>query len=537
MADITHFADKTVLIVDHVTELRNQLKTTLASLGFEKLHAVGTIKEAMERISHTPFHIIICDFLLDDTSTDGQQFLEYLRTNDKLPRNSVFMMVSTENAYERVATVAECAPDDYLLKPFTSAQFITRLEHLLDRQATFERVDAAYDKKDWHKVIAECDRLLAKRTKYYVEICKIKASAFQRIEDYDHAIDLYQHILGMRNLPWAKLGLAKAFTSQQKVDEAQLLLNEIMGNHPHYVACYDFASDLMLHQNNAQASLEILKNADKLFSGNLNRSRQLAKLYLTNRDAAHAEALMEKILKRHQHSPIREAADFGLFATALTEQGKFEPAIRAINHASQFYQDPMSTMLLQAAAAKAHWKAGQHDQAQTKLAEALSGHDVNYPVSVLTMLAETCLVLGKQAQGNDIMKAVVQNNPDDLKVQGLVKIACSLSGLSLEFATELIAECDQEVISINNEGVRKAQSGKYDEAVALILSAAERLPNNIHIISNAALVIAVQLAHGTFDETLMQKCLYFRKRVVERNPAHPKLVQIDSLLQNAKATI
>jgi len=141
-------AEKWVLVIDDMESMRSQLRMSLTSSGFAKLHVVSSIKDALERMATNRYDVILCDYSLGD-GTDGQQFLEYLRTNDLITRNTVFVMITAEQAYEKVVAASECAPDDYLLKPFTAAQFNARLEKLLERQEYFSLIDKGTDSKNW----------------------------------------------------------------------------------------------------------------------------------------------------------------------------------------------------------------------------------------------------------------------------------------------------------------------------------------------------------------------------------------------------
>ena len=78
--------------------------------------------------------------------------------------------------YQRVVQAAECAPDDYFLKPFTAAQFNARLRRMLDKQDELKAVSAATDRKDWQAVIRACDELLAKSAGHAFEALKIKGT-------------------------------------------------------------------------------------------------------------------------------------------------------------------------------------------------------------------------------------------------------------------------------------------------------------------------------------------------------------------------
>lgn len=532
MATISNVSNKKVLIVDSMPEIRNQLQMSLSSLGFEKLHGVSSIREAMDKIAITRYDVILCDYNLGEGTT-GQQFLEYLRTHDVLARNAMFIIVTAENAYENVVMAAECEPDDYLLKPFTAAQFLSRFERLLERQLTLEAIDQAYAKKDWPKVVVECNKLLAQKNKFFVDLCKIKAAALMQLEQYQQALDIYDSVVRMRELPWAELGQSKAQAKLGNSEISHQINQSLIEKKPEFVATYDFASELSMQENRAQEAFEILKQASKIFPGNLNRTRMLTGLAMANGEHALAETLMSDVLKKHRHSPVRECADFALLSRALTEQGKPQDALKTLKDAEQHFKDPQSAMVLAASASIAHQKAGNDEAAQTALAQALSGDTSQLPPSVAMHLAEACFAAGKEAEANNLLRQVLQNHPDDARLQAKVKTVCALAGKNMEETSALIQDSAKEIIRINNEGVRKAQAGQYQEAIQLITDAALRLPNNLNIISNAALIYAVSYASSQNQDEL-QQCLQFRQRVVDKQPSHPKLTQIDNLLKNAK---
>jgi len=533
MATITNLSSKKVLIVEDMPEVRNQLQMSMSSLGLEKLVVVATIKEAMEKFESIRFDVVLSDYNLGE-STNGQQFLEYLRTHDLLPRNCIFIIITAENSYESVLTAAECMPDDYLLKPFTAGQFLVRFERLLERQKVLEPIDQAHDKKNWHKVIAECDTILALKNKYYVDICKIKAAALLRMERIDDAIQLYKEVLQLRDLPWAQLGLARAQAKLGNKQASDEISSKLMQTNPQFIAGFDFASEVMMQDNKPQQALEILKQAAAAFPGNLNRTRQVTALAMANGDHATAEQLMAEIIKKHRHSPVREAADFALLSRAMTEQGKTKEALSTLKAASSQFSDANSLIVLAASSSIAHLKDGNVQAAEAALTEALAGDTRLLPPSVAATLAEACFAAGREEAANDLLKQILQNNPDDLRLQNKVKMVCAMAGKDMDESSSLIQESAKEIIKINNDGVRKAQAGEYKEAIALIVAAAERLPNNLNILSNAALILAVSIANSASKDEL-QLCLQYRQKVMNKNPSHPKLAQIDVMLKKAKS--
>jgi DNA-binding response OmpR family regulator len=283
MATVSQFSNKKILVIDDVSEVRQQLQMTLVSIGFESLHVVSSIKEAMDRIALNHYEVILCDYNLGDT-TDGQQFLEFVRLNDKISRNTIFIMVTAENSYERVIAAVECIPDDYILKPFTAAHFIGRLEHLLERQRVLKTIDQAYDKKNWTVVIQESDKLLAEKNKHYIELLKVKAIALQKADLYEQAAEVYEEVLALRELPWATLGLARVKARLGKLAESKAMADALVKEYPQFLPGYEFASELSLQENNAEAALSFLNQAMLINKENLPRTRTVATMEMAKGD-------------------------------------------------------------------------------------------------------------------------------------------------------------------------------------------------------------------------------------------------------------
>jgi DNA-binding response OmpR family regulator len=127
------------LVVDDYPGMRSALKLTLSNFGVTKIQMAGSAAEAITRIQNNRFDFILCDFNLGD-GRDGQQLLEELRHRGLISLETVFIMVTAESIYEKVAATAELAPDDYMIKPFSAEVLRNRLESILLRKLAFKEI-------------------------------------------------------------------------------------------------------------------------------------------------------------------------------------------------------------------------------------------------------------------------------------------------------------------------------------------------------------------------------------------------------------
>lgn len=534
LPSVSEVSEKWVLVIDDIEGMRSQLRMSLSSSGFAKLHIVSNIKEALGRLAENKYDVILCDYALGD-STNGQQFLEYLRTNDLINRNTIFVMATAEQSYGKVVSASECAPDDYLLKPFTAAQLNTRLMKLLERQEYFSAIDQATDKKNWSGVIAECDKLLPAKNKYFFDLCKIKGSALMRNNQAKQAEDLYREILAIRPIGWAKLGLARALKMLDNKAEAERLAREILAETPQFMAAYDFLSKLVAESGDGKAALDVLQKAREISPGTMSRIRELSSLAVTTGQPEIAEKVMRETLQIHKHSPVRQANDYAILSRALVNQGKAAEALSVVKDARKSFSDDKSNVVLSVTESVAHRAAGNDELALAALDMALSIGDLgSLPADAVMAMADACFALGKEEEATRLLRHTVQNNNEDATIKDKVRAVLVAAGKDTSEASALIDDCAREVIQLNNDGVRKAQAGQLNEAIELLSEAANRLPNNFQILGNAALVIALDLVRNGKDAGKLANCLAYRESLIKKSPAHPKLEQIDNMLKQLK---
>lgn len=524
---------KQVLIIDALPAMRAQLQKDFQQFGFDSPHAVADIKDALWHLQSVNYSLILCDYDLGE-GTNGQQFLEYLRTGDLISRNTIFVMATAERTYERVMVVAECAPDDYLLKPFTSDQLYSRIIHLLERQEHFAAIDHAADAKDWGRVVEECDLLIAQKDKYLVEACRIKGAALLKDQRPQEATALYKKVLELRSLPWARLGLARAITMQgDRLGGIEMARGVVM-EHEHFMGAYDFLGEALAESGDKKAALEVLQAARQVSPGTLSRVRQVVSLAIDTGRHDIAEHVLGEALARHRHSPVIEAQDYATLARVLTEEGWPDKALDVIARARSTFADDTSKVILATGESMAHRRAGHHDHAEKVLAEALSVEQGHLPAGVATAVAEACIALGHAEQGADLLKQVVQNNPEDENAKARVRAVLAAAGANETEAAAMVDASVQEIVLLNNAGVREAEAGNLDEAINLLCDAADRLPNNLQIVSNAALALALDMLQHGFTSIKMHECLRYRQMVVTKSPSYPKLTQIDSTLDKVR---
>jgi tetratricopeptide (TPR) repeat protein len=93
-----------------------------------------------------------------------------------------------------------------------------------------------------------------------------------------------------------------------------------------------------------------------------------------------------------------------------------------------------------------------------------------------------------------------------------VRVAFKESGME-ERGQEIVKEAREEIIDVNNEGVKLAQEGKLAEAIAYFEKAADKLPENKIINANAAQVLMLYMKENGSNEKQMREAKTYLDRV------------------------
>ncbi|WP_153117525.1 tetratricopeptide repeat-containing response regulator [Rhodocyclus tenuis] len=527
MAITTTLSNKHFLVLDDQPEMRSSLRAQIGSLGCTNVVVCANVKGAIEQFEKRRFDVVLCDYYLGG-GTDGQQFLEYLRSRELISRGTIFIMITAEKSYESVVTAAECLPDDYLLKPFTADTLHSRVERQLEKKARLAKINTLQDKRKWAEVVTACDEIIASRDRYQVDAMRIRGNALIAAGRFDEAIAFYQQVLAARALPWAKFGLAHALHAKGELAASKATLGELIVESPRFLSAYDLLGRAHLESGQADEAMKVLDQATQVAPNSLTRHRAIAKVAEEQADFSRVEAALSQVVKKTRNTPLRNTGDIARLGNAFTELGTPDKAIALIEEAKTNFKGDQQDPHLAAIEALAHSKAGRPELAAKALARVAENANVPMSPEVTVQLAKAYLANGQIDAGEAILKRVVQTSPDSKEVHALVTKAMSAHG-SPERAQALIAGSIGEVVALNNEAVRRGKAGELGAAAQMLTEAAERLPENVQIVANAAFALLLDVFSNGLDQQKFAKALAFQQQLQALDERHPKLADIAAL--------
>lgn len=526
--------DKAVLIIDDMNTARSSLRITMTHLNFGKILCVAGVREAMEAIGAKDYDVILCDYYMGEAA-DGQQFLEFLRSKAVIKSSTIFVMVTAEQGYTHVMSAAECAPDDYLLKPFTAAAIQARLARLFDRNKTLAEVFRLHDSEEYADSVLACDRVIAAKSPFSMDAMRFKGEALLSAQHWDDAILHYEGILAVRALPWAKLGLAKAYAGGGQMDKAEAVTRSILRDNPKYLAAYDFLANILRRTNRKKEALTVLTSVTEMSTKSVTRQRLIGAVAFESGDMQASESAMLAVIARNKNSPMREASDYTTLSNIMVEQGQAAKALGVLSEARTAFKDmaDVDLAIVNSVEAIAYKRSGNHPAAQRAMQQALSivTSNDNLSEQLSMSLAKACLENEQSERGLQLMKNMLQKNPGDKEMQAAIKSAMLSAGIASDAVDSIIQSNLAEVQEINNKGVLLARNGQFDEAGALLKSAASRVPTNQQFVSNAAAILIADLEKNGFNANKLQEAQQLTAALRKLNPAHAKLQSLRVALE------
>ena len=523
------------LVVDDSPGMRNALRLTLSNFGITKIQMVSNAAEAIFQIRNRSYDFILCDFNLGE-GRDGQQLLEELRHGHLISLETVFMMVTAESFYEKVVATAELAPDDYMIKPFSAELLASRLTGILLRKRAFRDVYWHFQAQDLEASIAACDTLLRDKPKYAVDALRFKGELLVALGRLEEAEALYQQVISMRAVPWARLGLARALHLQGKGAVAEAELRDVLEHAPEMVAAYDLLSDVCLEKKDAAAAQEALEKGVSISAKTVRRQQKLGEIAYDNGDLDTARTAFDNVLEKGRHSIFVSPADFGNLCRVQLEQGDLAAVADTLKKNKGTLQaNPEGQLVMAVTQGVAHTRAGNLPAAAKALDEAanLCAGGTRGDAPLMLDLASACMAHGRNEEADAFVAEVARNAHDSEALLARAKKLYDDAGRT-DVGASVLASATGDVRKLNNEGVMLAQRGDYQTAVEKLLTACREAPYNPRILMNAVWVMLKYIDQAGMDETMIETARAQLAEAERQAPGHTRIAGLRLQLRDVE---
>ena len=473
------------LVVDDMATMRQNIRTQLGQLGIPHVDQASTPDEAISYIRRNAYDVIICDYNLN-RETNGQQMLEFLRSQNILPASTMFIMVTAESSYDLVASAAEFQPDAYMVKPLTGGKLLERIERLLDKQNALRQIVGRLNLKDIAGAVAECDRTLQVQPKWALDVLKIKANALLELGKPEDARNVYESALKLRDdLAWAKYGVARCHFAAGQMEEAKAVAQSVLEGNAQYVVAYDLLAKVAEAQGNEQEALEALNRSYEVIPS-ARRSRMVGDVAYRTGDLEQAKTAFDRALKHTKGSLTAQPSDLLSLAQVHVDAGEAEAALQVLSAAPKHYGESEAFVATQAAVqAQAHIKMGDLEMAQHAFERAKSLAVATHADGTALALAKAAFSIGRDAEGAEILAKAVRGDHENTRLVSLARKVLKDSGKE-EMTADIVDHALNQVNAIVAEASALMRKAQFDESLQKLEAALEAMPENTGVLLAAA---------------------------------------------------
>ena len=520
-----------VLIADDFSNFRSSVNSMLQSLGVVDIETAGTCRESIEWCERRKFDLILCDYNLG-SGRNGQHVLEELRYRSLISYKTVFIIVSAEASRNIVMSAFDCQPDDYLMKPINTQILSQRMNRLLAQRKAFEHVFIARTKGDKGRAIDLLVDLSLEESRNAIMAQKLLGELFLEEGMYDNAEKLYTKALEVRQLDWARLGLAKVKQAKGELDVAGAWLEKMIEDNPLYLPAYDsLATNWEKKGENHKVQIAVQRSVD-ISPMSILRQKKLSDVAQGNNDIDTCVDALRRTIKLGEHSCHGNANNHFIFARVVSTgmerkqelaPGLSDEALRYLNDAKNWYtlndaQSAQCTLL----SGRIHAAAGDAKKATGLLEEAmerLNGAEVDLDAQLDQVSA--LIALGKKEEAEALLKSLQKLYAND--EVALRKLDAFLDEPASEANRALVA-------AINKEGIELYNTGEYDEALVCFEKARKLFPKHIGIQLNIAQALVGKLKKGSTDREVAKECRasldLVASLIEESNPQHGRYMKL-----------
>ena len=526
---------KRVLIVDRHPPAREALRLMLSALGVTAVHGAGNSAEVIRQVKGNRFDIILSDFVLDD-GRDGQQLLEELRHAHLIPLSTVYLIITGERAYTNVVAMAELAPDDYLIKPFTAEQLQSRLARALYKKHFFERVFTHLDNGAFVDALAACEGLIGKEDLFLYDVLRFKGEILNALGRYEEAQAVYKLVLDNAMVPWARMGLAIALRGLDDLAEAEILGAAVIADFPEYLAAYDFVASVREEMGKLSEAQEILQRAALISPNNSLRQRMVGDVAMRNDDLDVAERAYSKVLERHRGSSLKVIDDYTNLTRVMLDNGHTDGAKLVTRELRRDWrgskQGELAALVMDSLCAN---EEGEPAKAKQALEKALvlhssmqeEGQPKDFSQKIAIDLAHACLAAGDEAKAQEILSKVAAENHEDRGMIAHIQGVFAKTG-NEEAGQSMLAKVGKEIVELNNRGVLAARGGNLDASVQMLIEAAERVPN-LQFLVNASKAIFTLLDRKGWNEEMGKRGVRYLQMAQAKEARNSKVISAREL--------
>lgn len=292
-----------VLIVDNQSLVHEQIASALNDAGVRRVEHAHNAYNAVRACQENTFDIVLLSFNVSHDK-DGFHLFEEFKHHQYITDKTTVIFLSAETSAELVNCIIELQPDDFWVKPLARQKMQQRLRALIEMRRKLNKLLHCLYNEDYAAAIYHAERQLvdADMADQYPRMKRIVGECLMSLRDYAQAEQYYLRLSDEYQHAWVQIGLAKSLLRQDKIEDAELLVEHLLARDDTRFKTYDLLAQYYIEKSQFDVAYEQMKQAVKLAPRNIERNKKLWDLARLNHDKAGQLDAVQKMAKYAKNS-------------------------------------------------------------------------------------------------------------------------------------------------------------------------------------------------------------------------------------------
>lgn len=277
--------DLHVLVIDNQGLVHEVITSALQQIGIRHVQSAFNAYHAKRLCEERQFDFVLLSFNVSHDK-DGFHLFEELKHLNHICDTTTVIFLSAETSSELVNCIVELQPDDFWVKPLQRNKIESRFEHLLQTRYKLHKMLYCMQIADYSTAMYYAERQLndPSLSEYHPRIKRLIGDCLLALRDYEAAEHYFRKLLQYMDHAWVHIGLTRALLRQDELEEAQLLVDDLLKRKDTRFSTYDLLAQYFIEKEQFDVAYEQMKEASRLAPRNIERNKRLWDLARLNHD-------------------------------------------------------------------------------------------------------------------------------------------------------------------------------------------------------------------------------------------------------------
>lgn len=309
---LTPINELNALVIDNQSLVHEMITQALWGVGLKNVKCAYNAYHAVRLCEETQFDFVFIAFNVS-SDKDGFHLFEELKHYNFISEQTTVVFLSAETSSELVNCIVELQPDDFWVKPLDKSRIEGRIRHLINIRKKLHKLLYCLHSKEYAAAIYYAERQLKDESvaEYHPRMRRMIGDCLMALRQFESAQDYFTKLALALDYAWVQIGLASSLLQQDKIDEADILIEALLERKDTRFLTYDLLAKFYVEKEQFDLAYEQIKQATKLAPRNIQRNKRVWDLARLNHDKQGQLTAVQNMAKYAKNS-IHDSPDLTL---------------------------------------------------------------------------------------------------------------------------------------------------------------------------------------------------------------------------------